>query len=73
MIAAPTLLVWGKHDPVIPLRIGRRIERRIPDSQLVVIDSGHVPHTTEPRRVAKALERFVRALEETATERTTAR
>ena len=27
-IAAPTLVLWGRRDPVIPLRIGRRIAER---------------------------------------------
>ncbi len=47
-ITAPTLLIWGKHDPVIPLRIARRIERTIAPARLVVLDTGHVPHTTDP-------------------------
>jgi len=57
-IAAPTLIVWGRHDPVIPLRTGRRIARTIPGAQLVMIDSGHVPYTTDPQGVAAALVPF---------------
>lgn len=54
-ITAPTLLVWGRRDPVIPLRIGRRIERMVKGSRLVAFDSGHVPHTTDPERFAAEL------------------
>jgi pimeloyl-ACP methyl ester carboxylesterase len=54
-IAVPTLLIWGKRDPVIPLKVGRRIERSLPDAQLVIFDSGHLPHTTDPAGVAAAL------------------
>ena len=54
-IAAPTLLVWGKHDPVIPVKVGRRIAATIPAAKLVVLDSGHVPHTSAPQRFADAL------------------
>ncbi len=61
-ISAPTLLIWGRRDPVIPLRIGRRIQRSISGSRLVVLDSGHVPHTTEPERFAAELRRFVEAV-----------
>jgi pimeloyl-ACP methyl ester carboxylesterase len=57
-IAAPTLLVWGRKDPVIPLRVGRRLTKKIAGSRLVVLDSGHVPHTTEPERFAAELTRF---------------
>ncbi len=54
-ITAPTLLIWGRRDPVIPVRIARRIARLIPGSRLTVLDTGHVPHTTEPGRVAAEL------------------
>lgn len=57
-ITAPTLLVWGRRDPVIPLRIGRRAQRLIEGSRLVVFDSGHVPHTTDPERFAGELAAF---------------
>jgi pimeloyl-ACP methyl ester carboxylesterase len=60
-IGAPTLLLWGRHDPVIPLRVGRYLERAIPNAELVVIDSGHVPHTTDPQRVAAELVPFADA------------
>jgi pimeloyl-ACP methyl ester carboxylesterase len=54
-ITAPTLLIWGRRDPVIPLRVGRRIGRMIDGARLVVFDSGHVPHTTDPERFAAEL------------------
>jgi len=57
-ITAPTLLIWGRRDPVIPRRIGRRIQRLIPGSQLVLLDTGHVPHTSEPGAVAAELLAF---------------
>jgi pimeloyl-ACP methyl ester carboxylesterase len=57
-ISAPTLVVWGKRDPVIPLRVGRRIASLIPGAQLSVFDSGHVPHTTDPERFAAELGAF---------------
>ncbi len=61
-IAAPTLVIWGKHDPVISLRIGRKIAATITGARLVVIDSGHVPHTTDPQGFAAALVPFADAL-----------
>jgi pimeloyl-ACP methyl ester carboxylesterase len=54
-IAAPTLVIWGRHDPVIALKVGTRIATTIPGARLVVFDSGHVPHTTEPERFAAEL------------------
>ena len=37
-----------------PLRVGRRIVSLDPRRELVVFDSGHVPHTTEPRAIRRA-------------------
>ena len=54
-IAVPTLVVWGRHDPVLALRAGKTAQRLIPGSRLVVIDSGHQPHTTDPAAVVVEL------------------
>ncbi len=54
-ITAPTLLIWGRRDPVIPLRTGRRAAQLIPRARLVVLDTGHVPHTSEPDAFAAEL------------------
>jgi len=60
-ITAPTLVIWGRHDPVIPLRTGRRIATTIPGARLVVLDTGHVPHTTDPDSFAEHLVPFADA------------
>lgn len=60
-ITAPTLIVWGRRDPVIPLRIGTRIADSIEGAELVVLDTGHVPHTSEPRTFACHLVPFADA------------
>jgi pimeloyl-ACP methyl ester carboxylesterase len=72
-ISAPTLILWGRRDPVIPLRLGRRIAGLIPGARLVVIDSGHVPHTTEPEAVAGELVAFADGLAGGRTEHSASR
>jgi pimeloyl-ACP methyl ester carboxylesterase len=57
-ILAPTLLLWGRRDPVIPPRFARRAERLIPGSRLAMLDTGHVPHTSDPEGVAAELIAF---------------
>jgi len=57
-IAVPTLLIWGQRDPVIPPRIGRRLARTIPGARLVELDTGHVPHTSDPEGFAAELRSF---------------
>jgi pimeloyl-ACP methyl ester carboxylesterase len=54
-ITAPTLLIWGRHDPVIPLKIGRKAAAAIPGARLEVLDTGHVPHNSEPEGFAAHL------------------
>jgi pimeloyl-ACP methyl ester carboxylesterase len=41
-IAAPTLLVWGERDVLVPLELGRALHRAIQGSRLVVVPgAGH--------------------------------
>jgi pimeloyl-ACP methyl ester carboxylesterase len=47
-IIAPTLLIWGDSDNMIPLRYSAEYES-IPGSKLVVIkDCGHTPYVEQP-------------------------
>ncbi len=54
-ISAPTLVIWGKRDPVIPLRLGRRAAAAIPGAELLVLDTGHAPQVSDPEAVAERL------------------
>jgi len=59
-IAVPTLILWGANDSVIPLSIGRRLNRDIASSQLVIIDGcGHVPQEEKPSEAVAVLLRFL--------------
>jgi pimeloyl-ACP methyl ester carboxylesterase len=61
-ISVPTLLVWGKHDEIVPLELGERLYRSIPNSDLVVIDeAGHVPQEEAPAATLQAIQEFLRA------------
>jgi pimeloyl-ACP methyl ester carboxylesterase len=43
-VTQPTLLLWGRHDRIIPLWVGQRLERDLPNARLVVLERcGHVP------------------------------
>ncbi len=61
-INAPTLLLWGRRDPVIPLKVGRYLQGAVAGARLAVFDSGHVPHTTDPEGVAAELVPFADAV-----------
>ena len=59
-ITLPTLIVWGEHDEMIPLRVGQNLHRLIPGSKLVVIpECGHVPELEKPEELVKAVLGFL--------------
>ena len=64
-IHLPTLVIWGRRDSLVPLRVGKRLARDLPNSRLVVIDHcGHSPHTECPAKVIAALKEFTQKTSE---------
>jgi pimeloyl-ACP methyl ester carboxylesterase len=61
-ISAPTLIAWGSRDPVIPLKVGRRLAAEIPDAELAVFDTGHAPQVSDPEGFAARLLPFAEAV-----------
>jgi len=62
----PVLLIWGAHDPVIPVSHAYRAAQIIPNSELVVFPRiGHEPHIEDPVRVAELLSSFQHRVERT--------
>jgi pimeloyl-ACP methyl ester carboxylesterase len=60
----PTLIVWGRRDPIIPVRHAGAAHRGMPGSRLEVFDSaGHFPQLDGPDRFADALADFVETTE----------
>ena len=63
----PTLIVWGRRDPVIPVRHAGVAHRGMPNSRLEVFDrAGHFPQLDEPVRFARALADFMESTEPTS-------
>lgn len=59
-IRAPTLILWGGRDQLIPPEFGRRFSRDIAASQLVVFgDLGHVPQEEDPQATLMAASSFL--------------
>ncbi len=60
-IRAPTLLIWGEHDALVPVLVGYELRRVIPQSRLLVLkDASHVPMFHDARRFNAALLQFLR-------------
>lgn len=54
-----TLIVWGKHDEIIPLEHAEFFHRDIKTSEVVLFDScGHVPMMEMPDETKTAIEKF---------------
>jgi len=59
-ITAPTLILWGGDDIVIPVENGRRMAAAIPDARLIVYDGvGHVAQEEAPERSIKDVKAFL--------------
>ena len=55
-ITAPTLVITGRQDRIIDVRVAPQVARLIPDSRLLVLDQvGHVAQMEVPRSVARAV------------------
>jgi haloalkane dehalogenase len=57
-ISAPALIFHGSRDPVVPEAFARRVSDLVPDSELILLDSGHFLPLHEPRLIARELMRF---------------
>lgn len=54
-IACPTTVIWGEHDPAIPLRTAEQLAQHIPYATLVRIDGSHFIMEQRPEEVTAAL------------------
>lgn len=60
----PTLIVWGRRDPIIPVQHAGVAHRGMPGSRLEVFDdAGHFPQLDDPLRFARTLADFVESTE----------
>jgi pimeloyl-ACP methyl ester carboxylesterase len=63
VIKKPILIIWGEQDQQIPLKYAHRLNREIPNSQLVTVpDAGHMILFDAPDAVETAVINFVNGL-----------
>lgn len=59
-VAAPTRLIWGADDRMIPLAHGEEFARHIPGAELHVIkDCGHLPQIEQRDECLRLVEQFI--------------
>jgi pimeloyl-ACP methyl ester carboxylesterase len=60
-VAAPTLVLWGDHDRVVPLPLGRALAAGIPRSAFLLIpDAGHAVQEEAPDEVNRLVIKFLK-------------
>lgn len=61
-VTAPTLILWGDHDLVAPLRTGNVLAARMQHARLEIIyDSGHEPMLDQPQFLNTSLQKHLLA------------
>jgi len=59
LINAPTLIIWGENDTVIPIKNGHNLHGEILNSRFVVLkDCGHVPQEEKSEIFAELVSEF---------------
>ena len=59
-IALPTLILWCDHDRVVPLEVGLKLRRTLPNSTLRLIEGcGHMPQEEQPASTLELLKGFI--------------
>jgi pimeloyl-ACP methyl ester carboxylesterase len=55
----PTMIVWGRHDGVVPYRHALAAHAALPGSRLETFEeAGHFPHHADPERFLHVLRDF---------------
>ena len=61
-IKAPTLVVWGMEDRLVPPAYADEFARHIAGARVQTVDAtGHVPHLEQPAPVARMVSEFLKA------------
>ena len=59
----PTLLVWGRQDPITPIQVGHEFKKLLPNADLKIIDEcGHVPTQEKPAEFIRHFKTFVKKI-----------
>ena len=59
-VQTPALIVWGRHDRIVPAGCGEQYARALPRSRLTVVDgAGHFFDMEQPETLAKLIVPFV--------------
>jgi pimeloyl-ACP methyl ester carboxylesterase len=59
-ITMPTLIAWCDYDRIVPLKVGIKLRRTLPNSTLKIIEGcGHMPQEEQPEATLSLIEDFL--------------
>jgi pimeloyl-ACP methyl ester carboxylesterase len=58
-LAVPTLVIWGKYEPLGGVSVAQSVTELIPNARLEVLPTGHGPWLGQPTRTAATVLEFV--------------
>ena len=59
-LQTPVLVIWGKYDHFIDIKLGYEIVEKLPNANLEVIDkSGHYVHMDKPQELVEVIKKFL--------------
>ena len=60
LLKTPVLVVWGKYDRFINVKLAYEIVEKLPNARLEIIDkAGHYVHMDKPRELVDAVNKFL--------------
>lgn len=58
-VEQPVLLMWGREDKIVPLTVGKRLNKDLPHSNLLVFpETGHLLPEEKPKEVSEQIIEF---------------
>jgi pimeloyl-ACP methyl ester carboxylesterase len=62
LVQTPTLALWGRYDPILPVQQAKELVQRMPEARLEVLEaSAHCPMFEQPSEFNAAVLRFLSA------------
>ena len=59
-ITTPTLVIWGRHDGVVPVEIAEIFRKGLPNNKTIILENtGHIPMEENPEIIAPMVEDFI--------------
>lgn len=59
-IEVPTLIAWCDHDRIVPLDVGLKLRRTLPNARLKIVEGcGHMPQEEQPEATLSLIQGFL--------------